>query len=297
MTGLPWSVSIEPTTACNLHCPECQSGLRKFTRPTGSLSLDDFRKTVDELSPYLVYLTLYFQGEPFLNSHFTEMVKYAKKHHIYVATSTNGHFMDEATAKAVVASGLDKLIVSVDGADQETYEKYRRGGNLDTVKQGIRNIMAEKKRIGANHPYVELQFLVTGYNEHQVEAIKTFAREVNADKLTFKTAQVYEFSNGNPLIPKSSRLSRYRQLPDGKWQIRSRLPDRCHRLWHAPVITWDGKVVPCCFDKDAAHVMGNLHEISMARIWKNPEYRAFRKRVFSARKKISICTNCTEGLR
>jgi radical SAM protein with 4Fe4S-binding SPASM domain len=293
MAGLPWSAAIEPTTSCNLRCPECPSGLRNFTRPTGNLSLENFRKMIDELSPHLVYLTLYFQGEPFLNRHFAEMVRYAKSHNIYVATSTNGHFLDEETAKLLINSGLDRLIISIDGTEQQTYEKYRRGGNIEIVKQGIANLFAEKKKAGRKNPLVELQFLVTGYNEHQIPDIKSFAREVKADKLTFKSAQVYSFEEGNTLIPSAEKYSRYRQTADGKWQIKSRLPNRCHRLWRAPVITWDGKVIPCCFDKDAEHVMSNLYEQSFRKIWKSPEYRAFREKVFSARKEIAICTNCT----
>lgn len=297
VAGLPWSASIEPSTACNLSCPECPAGLRNFTRPTGNLTPEHFRKMIDELSPHLVYLTLYFQGEPLLNRHFTEMVRYAKKHNIYVATSTNGHFLDEETAKSLIDSGLDRLIISIDGTDQKTYELYRKGGNLETVNQGIVNIIAAKKKAGSKNPLVELQFLVTGYNEHQIPDMKTFAREVKADKLTFKSAQVYSFENGNELIPSSKKYSRYRQRPDGTWQVKSKLPDRCHRLWRAPVITWDGNVLPCCFDKDAFHVIGNLRDHPFGRIWKSPEYRAFRKKVFTSRRNISICTNCTEGLR
>jgi len=297
MAGLPWSASIEPTTSCNLRCPECPSGLRNFTRPTGNLSVENFSKMINELSPHLVYLTLYFQGEPLLNKQFAEMVKLAKKHNMYVATSTNGHFLDEETAKSLVASGLDKLIISIDGTDQQTYEQYRKGGNLDTVKQGIRNIIAARKNAAKKNPLVELQFLVTGYNEHQMPGIRAFAREEKADKLTLKSAQVYSFAEGNPLIPSADKHSRYRQMPGAKWQIKNSLPNRCHRQWRAPVITWDGMVVPCCFDKDAEHIMGNLHEKPFRQIWKSPEYRAFRKKVFSARKDIEICTNCTEGMK
>jgi len=297
MAGLPWSASVEPTTSCNLRCPECPSGLRNFTRPTGNLPLEKFRKMIDELSPHLAHLTLYFQGEPLMHRHFAEMVKYAKKHNIYVATSTNGHFLDEETARSLIRSGLDRLIISIDGANQQTYEQYRKGGNLETVKQGVVNIIAAREKTGKKYPLVELQFLVTSYNEHQIPDIKAFAREVAADKLTFKSAQLYSFEEGNPLIPTAEKYSRYRQMPDGTWQINNRLTNRCHRLWRAPVITWDGKVVPCCFDKDANHVMGNRNEKSFRQIWKSPEYRAFRKKVFTARKEIAICTNCIEGMR
>jgi pyruvate-formate lyase-activating enzyme len=91
--GLPVSLSFEPTTSCNLRCPECPSGLRAFTRPTGMLNESFFEKTIDSLSTRLIYLIFYFQGEPYLNPVFLEMVRYASKKKIYTATSTNGHYL------------------------------------------------------------------------------------------------------------------------------------------------------------------------------------------------------------
>src|SRR4026209_591023 len=86
--GLPVGISIEPTTSCNLRCPECPSGLRSFTRPTGMLSSTLFKSVIDQLAPTLSYLTFYFQGEPFLHPDFLEMVRYASEKGIYTATST-----------------------------------------------------------------------------------------------------------------------------------------------------------------------------------------------------------------
>lgn len=97
--ALPTSISIEPTTSCNLRCPECPSGLRSFTRPTGMLQAELFKKVIDELAPSLSYLTFYFQGEPYLHPHFLDLVKYASDKDIYTATSTNAHYLNDAAAK------------------------------------------------------------------------------------------------------------------------------------------------------------------------------------------------------
>ena len=91
--GYPVSISFEPTTSCNLRCPECPSGLRAFTRPTGMLDQNFFKTTIDEIHKELLYLIFYFQGEPYLNPDFLEMVKYASSKGIYTATSTNAHYM------------------------------------------------------------------------------------------------------------------------------------------------------------------------------------------------------------
>src|SRR6476646_11810591 len=128
--GLPISISFEPTTSCNLRCPECPSGLRAFTRPTGMLQKNFFKETIDQLAPHLSYLVFYFQGEPFLNPDFLNMVQYAVLKKIYTATSTNAHYLTDAVAKRTVESGLDRLIISIDGTTQGTYQQYRVGGRL-----------------------------------------------------------------------------------------------------------------------------------------------------------------------
>src|SRR6266496_5769228 len=107
--GYPVSVSFEPTTSCNLRCPECPSGLRAFTRPTGMLKKDFFTETIDQLSKDLLYLVFYFQGEPYLNPDFLEMVKYASSKKIYTTTSTNAHYLNDENAKRTIQSGLDRL--------------------------------------------------------------------------------------------------------------------------------------------------------------------------------------------
>src|SRR5262245_26368381 len=110
--GWPISVSIEPTTSCNLRCPECPSGLRSFNRPTGMLEEGLFKSVIDQLSPTLTYLTFYFQGEPFLHPRFVDMVAYASSMGIYAATSTNAHFLSEQNCRDVVRAGLDRLVIS-----------------------------------------------------------------------------------------------------------------------------------------------------------------------------------------
>ncbi|MCB0587944.1 MAG: SPASM domain-containing protein [Phaeodactylibacter sp.] len=293
--GLPLTVSIEPTTACNLRCPECPSGLRAFTRPTGNLREDFFRQAIDELGPSLVYLIFYFQGEPYINPRFLDMVSYASRHGLYTITSTNGHFLDRENARKTVESGLDRLIISIDGTTQDVYESYRREGQLSLVLQGARNIVAMKKELNSRKPHLIFQFLVVRPNEHQIPDIYRLAREIGADEVKLKTAQIYDYQNGNPLIPRNEHYSRYLRQPDGAYRPRNRMLNHCWKLWHSCVITWDGRVVPCCFDKDASHQLGNLKEQKFADLWQAAPYRAFRRALLKGRSRIDICTNCTEG--
>ncbi|MCK7558627.1 SPASM domain-containing protein [Chitinophaga sedimenti] len=293
--GLPISISFEPTTSCNLRCPECPSGLRAFTRPTGMLEKDFFRKTIDELYKELMYLIFYFQGEPYLNTSFLEMVQYASSKGIYTATSTNAHYLTDAAAKKTVESGLDRLIISIDGTTQDVYTQYRVGGNLEKVIQGAKNIVKWKKELNSKKPFVFFQFLVVKPNEHQIEDIKKLAKEIGVDEVRFKTAQVYDYEEGNRLIPTIDKYSRYHKKEDGTYQIKNKLGNECWRLWHSPVITWDGLVVPCCFDKDAQHRLGDLKKDSFRTLWQDDKYVNFRTQIMKGRKNIDICANCSEG--
>src|SRR6187455_1900369 len=150
--GSPISISFEPTTSCNLRCPECPSGLRAFTRPTGMLQNDFFTKTIDQLQKELLYLVFYFQGEPYLNPSFLNMVKYASSKSIYTATSTNAHYLNDANAKRTIESGLDRLIISIDGTTQESYQQYRVGGSLEKVLEGARNIVKWRTQLQSKTP-------------------------------------------------------------------------------------------------------------------------------------------------
>ncbi len=294
--GYPISISFEPTTSCNLRCPECPSGLRAFTRPTGMLQKDFFRETIDQLAPELLYLVFYFQGEPYLNPAFLDMVAYASQKGIYTATSTNAHYLNDANARKTVESGLDRLIISIDGTTQDVYQQYRVGGQLHKVLEGARNIVKWKKELKSKTPFVFFQFLVVKPNEHQVEDIKKLAQEIGVDEVRFKTAQVYDYENDpNQLIPTIDKFSRYRKNKQGEFEFKNSLANHCWRLWHATVISWDGLVVPCCFDKDAQHTLGDLKGKPFKEIWHNENYINFRKQILQSRKNIDICANCSEG--
>ncbi len=296
--GMPISVSFEPTTSCNLRCPECPSGLRAFTRPTGMLNNDFFSRTINDLHKDLLYLIFYFQGEPYLNPDFLKMVQFAHQKGIYTATSTNAHYLTDEKARETVESGLDRLIISIDGTTQDVYEQYRVGGQLNKVLEGTQRIVYWKKKLKSRTPFIFFQFLVVKPNEHQLDDIRKIGKEIGVDQVRFKTAQVYDYENDpHQLIPTIDKYSRYKQDAAGKRQVKSGLRNQCWKLWHANVITWDGLVVPCCFDKDATHRLGNLQTQSFREIWKSEAYRDFRNQLTNGRKNIDICSNCSEGLK
>jgi len=254
-----------------------------------------FSKIIDEIYTKLSYLIFYFQGEPYLNAAFLNMVKYASSKGIYTATSTNAHYLNDENARKTVESGLDRLIISIDGTTQDVYEQYRIGGNLNKVLEGTKNILQWKKQLKSSTPHVIFQFLVVKPNQHQIDDVKKLAKELGVGEVRFKTAQIYDYEHGSNLIPEIDKYSRYKKNADNTYSIKNNLLNHCWKMWHSCVITWDGRVVPCCFDKDAHYVMGELKQESFKQIWNSDAYLAFRASLLRSRSEIEMCKNCTEG--
>ncbi len=294
--GMPWTLTIEPTNRCNLACPECPSGNGSLVRPLGSMTLERFRRLVDEVSPHVFYLQLYFQGEPFINKSLAEMVAHAHRRRMYTAISTNAHFLRAETARALLDAGLDRLIVSVDGTSEESYQTYRVGGTFAAVLRGL-DALAAERRVHARGKRLELvvQFLVTRQNEHEIDSVRKLAAAYDAS-LALKTMQVYSVESAEAFLPRDERYRRY-LVRDGELVMKGRMANRCARLWDRSVITWDGVVVPCCFDKNAEHAVGSLDDGAFEEVWTGEALQGFRARVLSDRRGVPMCTNCTEGLR
>ncbi|MCE3296458.1 MAG: radical protein [Crocinitomicaceae bacterium] len=293
--GLPFTLSIEPTTACNLGCPECPSGLKQFTRPTGKIDLASNKRIIEQVGKQLFYINYYFQGEPFLNPDFLELVKEAKKHRIYTATSTNAHFINRDKAREIVNSGLDRLIISIDGTTQETYENYRVHGKLEKVLEASRLLVEAKKELNSPTPHLIFQFLVVKPNEHQVEDVFKLADATGIDEVRLKSAQVYDYEHGNPLIPENEKYARYVRKKDGTFRLKAETGNHCWRMWSSCVLTWDAQVVPCCFDKDATIRLGSVLKEDFKNIWNSKKYANFRQQILGGRNEIEICRNCSEG--
>lgn len=292
LKGMPVSVSAELTNTCNLNCPQCITGSGLMTRKRGFMDFDLYKEVMKELSPYLYNANLYFQGEPMLHPQFFSFIGIPGT--VNSVVSTNGHFLSEENSEKLVRSPLNRLIVSLDGIDQNTYSAYRVNGNITDVTEGLKNLAIAKKRHKSSLK-IEIQFLVNSINENQIDHVRQFAKSVNA-LLRLKSMQIINKTEIGSWLPSGRRFSRYR-MKEGEYVSKNRLPDRCARLWFNPVITWDGKVVPCCFDKNAEYVMGDLNNESFREIWDGPKFRIFRKSILSGRHMIEMCRDCTSGLR
>jgi radical SAM protein with 4Fe4S-binding SPASM domain len=295
--GSPYLVSLEPGSLCDLRCPECPTGSGIIKRENANLDLLIYQELIDRIKSTTINLQLYFQGEPLLNNDIFRMIKYAKERGLYTVISTNGQRLNFEYAKRITESGLDRIIISVDGMDQLTYEKYRAGGDLGKVLEGAKFISKLKKERKIFQPEIIFQFLVFRHNENQVGSFRKFGKESGADRTWIKTAQVLNPEKSSEIIPIKADYRRY--VPDGenKLKIKYGFKNRCARLWRTCVITTDGDVIPCCFDKVAKYKMGSLKEKTLSEIWKNERYIQFRGKVLSGRRGIDICNNCSEGIR
>ena len=288
INAMPWSYSIEPTNCCNLKCRECASGLGLLKRRKGNISLENFKKAADEIAPYALNCFLYFQGEPFLNKDFFEMVTYAHSKKIFLATSTNGHFITAETAEKTVLSGLDKIIVSLDGFNQESYEAYRKNGDFQKVIDAIKHLSEAKKKIGKKNPVIEVQTIVNKINEHRLQEIRTLALKAGADKFYLKTMQIEnaeDFSIFKTSIEKYSRYDKNNRL---KHQV-----GFCARILNSAVITIDLDVVPCCYDKDAAFSLGKISQNNLKEILHSQKAASFYQQIeFQRDNRPQMCKNC-----
>jgi radical SAM protein with 4Fe4S-binding SPASM domain len=259
------------------------------------MKLSEFRKLTDLVSPDTFYFQLFFQGEPFLNKEIFEMFDYARRKKVYTAVSTNGTLLKNNIDK-IISHPPDKIIISVDGLDERSYSNYRIGGSFKNVVEGMKLLADKRNSVGAQKPFIEFQIIAMKQNEHFLKQAESFALKNGADKCVIKTMQLKDIISALKFLPDTEMYRRYK-IEGDKLLIKNKLKNRCFSLWRSSVITWDGKVVPCCFDKDAEHKTGELNGKDFYQVWTSAEYNAFRLRLLKNRKEINICRNCTEGMK
>jgi radical SAM protein with 4Fe4S-binding SPASM domain len=290
--GMPYVATVEPTNQCNLICKECPTGQRQSsTRKAGYISVEDYERTLKEISDTAFYLMLYFQGEPLLHKSLPHLIEKAKQKRMFVITSTNAHFLDDSISHKLITSGLDQLIVSVDGTTQETYEAYRKGGHLHLVKENLISIVKLKQTLQSRTPFITVQFLVTSENEHEMEELKFWKNQLGFDEIRFKSLQIYDFNHGMKMLPKNKKYQRYKQKNNKDWVLKKKIKN-CSRLWHTLVVNHQMKVLPCCYDKFDAYTMGDLKTARLKELWLNEAFQSFRMEALRVDNKIDICRNC-----
>jgi len=295
VTGYPYWLIIDPTNYCNLSCPFCPTGQGRNARKKAMLSFDNFRKIIDEIGPYLIHIDFCNWGEPFLNRQLSEMIRYAERYYVDTKVDTNLTLFTEEDAERIVLSGLDKIIVSIDGITKEAYSRYRVGGDLDKVMQNLRILLRKKKELKKTTPYVSWQFLVFRHNEHEIEDVKRIGYDLGVDHVGITKA----FVGDKDWIPLNEEFSNYRRE-----EVRGERTSDCFEKpqdalcnwpWEAITINPDGSVSPCCAVEDERDDFGNIFQQPFKEVWNNEKYRTARRYIKDKTAQSAdgnICVNC-----
>ena len=299
--GWPTHLQIEPSSFCNIRCALCPV-TEGLNRPSGHMNEELFKRLIDECGEYLFLILFWDWGEPFLNPAAYKMISYAKERNIKIMSSSNGHiFSRKSQAEKLVLSGMDSLVFAVDGITQETYEKYRQGGDLQAVIRGIKNVVDMKRALKSPSPFIVLRFIAMRHNEHEIPKVKDFARSLGVDALTFRTLYPYDDGeycstklNGLEFVPQNPSYQRFKIDPEGGSRIRRRR-NPCKALWNNPAIHWNGRVCPCTFDPHEQYLLGDLTKQSFREIWYGNSYRRLRHRFRRNYQDVPLCRECTNA--
>jgi MoaA/NifB/PqqE/SkfB family radical SAM enzyme len=290
--NFPVGISIETTAVCNLHCPQCYTGSGRLQRENKRIPPETALAAIREASYFAFSVNLNFQGEPLLHPQLFDFISEVHHQKMISLLSTNAHFLDEENCRKLVQSGLSVITISMDGVTENSYQQYRKGGSLEQVKTGIRHLVQEKQKQHSARPYIILQFLVFRHNEQEIPLMREFAKQAGVQKLSIKSAQFYDFTE-ELQPPENAKYSRYSINTNQEMKVRKKLHNRCFRIWKYLLITTDGKMAACCFDKNAEYLNESFPDQSIKEIWKGESMGKLRKRILSERESIEMCTNCS----
>jgi len=285
LLSLPPVLQIEPANICNLRCPLCPSGEGSMNREKGFMELNIFQKILTELGDVLIAAILYGWGEPFMNRHIASMIMACSKRNIRTIISTNGHFIQTyEEALNIVEAGLSVLIIAIDGYREETYNSYRKSGNLEKVRACITLIEEAKRKTGSKLPYTNLRTVVTDKNHKEIPLLKQLAEELNVNMFSCKSLGCMPNNeNFKDYEPSDINIKRYNKKNNRFF--------KCSYPFRQPVIFRDGTVSGCEFDYNLDHSWGNIKENEFKNIWNSHKSLELRKAIIDGGSNLpSFCS-------
>ncbi len=296
--ALPHIVHVGVTTICNLRCPACPTGTKALDRPGQHLDFQVYRRMVDELRGSLLLMLFWDWGESLLHPRITDMIAYAKRSHIKTVLSTNASMpFDDQRLERLVASGLDVLMVCVDGLTQATHEKYRTGSKLSTVLDFGRRLAQTRQRLGVRYPVFEFRTLATQYNEPELPALLSLAEEVGADVFNLKSLRPFDYRGhdlGQEMVPLNPKLARYANEQDASVVTKSREhagPLRCGKPMFAPTLNSNGELAFCSYAHFADEIFGHLALGGFKKLWRSAQAR-HKRLAFLQQEGTRSCGQC-----
>ena len=303
--AMPYAILVEPTTACQLKCPLCPVGNGMLERPPVFLEMDLYKKVVDELAPFLYTMNFNGSGEPLLHPEIVEMIQYGASKGIWMDVFTNFQLLRTDIIDGLPSSGLNRILISLDGTDKETYESYRIRGKFERIVGNIERLVHKRNATPGSPLVIDIQFVAMRQNEHQIEEIQEMARKLGADNLIIKRTFLFQGTGDTAktlsYLPESEALSLYKkdQLrpDDAKNPVEFKGTEHkiCELLWTSSVLLADGRVSPCCFDYHGWVILGDAKKQTFKELWNGPAYQAFRAKVTADWRKVKLCTSMLGG--
>jgi radical SAM protein with 4Fe4S-binding SPASM domain len=257
------------------------------------LKLGEFKSIIDDLNDYLLFLVMWDWGEPFMNPDFPAMMRYASERGIKTVTSTNGQFFsDESYLEDLLTSGLTTLIVAVDSLHEDNYEAYRKGGSLNTALEGLKKVVALKKKLGSM-THINMRMVIMKQNEHELDSLRATARSLGADRFSVKTVNpsCTSPSDDEGSVPENPLYRRYEYATDSYERVRAPSDTRCG-VWSMCNVHSNGDIVPCSNDFEGAMKVGNIHTQKISEVWNSPAFRELRKKITCERDSLARCRGC-----
>ena len=279
LSSLPYFIKIEVSGSCQLRCPGCVLGAAETGRynPDAMLSLEGLKIIIDQLSDVLMGVNMCLLGEPMLNPDLPALISYCNEKNVGSVFPTNLSVkLSRSDIEDLVSSGLDHMIVSIDGTTQEAYEKYRRGGNLELVLENSSALIAKKKGLRSRRPFMEFKFILFDHNRGQLDEARELSEAMGFDRFSVV------WDNASPETAATLKRARSRNLAKRR---------ACFWPWSSVVFRWDGTVWPCCSNRS---VMGNIFEQDFAVIWNSESYRRLRRfhRTHEPADVARMCAHC-----
>lgn len=291
---LPSELVIDPTNLCNLRCPLCPTGRRAPGLAKGQLSVDDFRRIIEKMRNSLCVVWLQNWGEPTLHKELGELVEIADRNSVLTYLASNLNRLDDRTEDAILNRGLKFLKVEVDGASEESYRKFREGGELKRVLENMNRLAERKRSLGLAYPTIAAACLVSRYNELELDELKRLAIENGAEKVEFfritldgrKRELIEEWSPDRPDYPLDINDPSERHFCSDPWKMIS--------------VNFQGEAQPCCRIYDDRVTYGNLLEADLTRLWNNDYFASSRTVLASGGRQSgsrkTICHLCMGNL-
>ena len=275
LDDFPPCLQIEPTSICNYRCVFCYQTDRHFTeknsRHMGVMSLDMFKRVVDQAEGRCEAISLASRGEPLICPEVDRMLDYASGKFLALKLNTNASFLDGEKSHAILQADINTLVFSVDAVSEPEYSRLRVGGKLEHV---LRNIALFRDIRAKCYPKSRTITRVAGVRvagTPDLDQMEEFWGGL-VDQVAFVAYNPWE--------------NVYERPPNG-------LTTPCSDLWRRMFVWFDGTVNPCDVDYKSTLAIGYAAERSLSELWQSPAYMRLREQhVARQRSQCSPCSRC-----